>query len=224
MTVISCLRFATVSGFPSAAEELGSPETNNNQTGWTVFPLKPLHQKSPVPRAVPFWCKLHTEDQLITMLNDLGAQSFRGFNRLYMAFTWDEARKFLSLITTTSLLPLEVSPIPNLPLGAPANPSALTPRENCQKEDGGMRRMCSECPTVNYLGKHKIPAYINEVTCGELSCSRKKFGTCKNAVMRQQFLYKTGFCNRVTGFEELKPYTQEIRVCCKCMVFSKRKV
>ena len=222
MTVISYLQFATVSGFPTAAEELGSLETNNNQTDWTVSPLKPLNQKSLVPRPVPFWCKPHTEAQLITMLNGLGAQSFRGFNRLYMAFTWDEARKFPSLVTTTSLLPLEVSPIPNLPLRAPARPRALTPRENCQTEDGGMRRMCSECPTVNYLGKHKIPSYINEVTCGELSCSGKKFGMCKNAVMRQQFLYKTGFCNRVTGFEELKPYTQEIRVCCKCMVFSKK--
>lgn len=81
-------------------------------------------------------------------------------------------------------------------------------------------RMCSECPTRTFLGYHKIPPFINEVTCGQFKCSGKNGGVCKNAVMHQKFYYKTGLCDEQTGYEILKPYTQEIRVCCKCMVFS----
>ena len=81
-------------------------------------------------------------------------------------------------------------------------------------------RMCRECLTRTFLGYHKIPSFINEVSCGQVVCSGENFGVCKNAVMHQEFYYKTGMCDKQTGYEILKPYTQEIRLFCKCMVFS----
>lgn len=217
MTVISCLRFTTGSSLPTTTEELGFLKTDGNHTTWTISPLKPLRQQHQSLRTL---CKRRTQAQLIKMLNELGAKSYGGYNRRYMAFTWEEANKFPNLVTTTSLWSPRDSPIPNLPLRTPTEPSTLTSAANCETTDGGVMRMCSECPTRTFLGYHKIPPFINEVTCGQFKCSGKNGGVCKNAVMHQKFYYKTGLCDEQTGYEILKPYTQEIRVCCKCMVFS----
>ncbi|XP_078355712.1 putative skeletal organic matrix protein 8 [Oculina patagonica] len=218
MTVISCLRVTKVSSFVTPGGKVGHLGKDGNQTAWAVYPLKPHPQKKQIPRAWPFWCKSYTQAQLITKLNILGAPHY-GYNPLYMAFTWEEARKFPNLVSTTSWWPQEVSPIRNLPLRAPSQPKSLMSSENCQTADGSYKRICSECPTVTSLGDLKIPSFINEVTCGQLSCSGKESTrTCKTGIMRQQFYYKTGRCDSA-GYEELEPYTQEIRVCCKCMVW-----
>lgn len=211
MTVISYLRLATVSSLSITAEELGSGDRDDNQTAWATYPLKPPHQKTQIPRAWPLWCKSYTQVQLITMLNQLGG----GYNRRYMAFTWEEARKFSNLVTNESASQRKVS-YP-LPLRAPTRPGTLTSRAGCHTTNGG----CKECPAETFLGFNRIPRYINEVTCEQGLCSsREERGICKSAVLNQQFLYKTGKCDPHTGYEELKPYTQEIRVCCKCMIFS----
>ena len=217
MTVISFLRFTTVHSLPTTAEELGSLGAEGNQTNWTISPLRLLGQKHLIPSTR---CKPRTQKQLIKMLDKLGAKTFgAGYNRQYMAFTWAEANRFPNLVTTTSLWQPRDSSIPDLPLRVPAEPSTLTSRVNCQTTDGYLVRMCSECPTRTFLGYDKIPPFINEVTCGQLLCSGKNGGVCKNAVKHQTFYYKTGRCDE-KGYEILKPYTQEIRVCCKCMVFS----
>ncbi|XP_078356841.1 putative skeletal organic matrix protein 8 [Oculina patagonica] len=219
LLAISRLRLTTVSGLPSATEELGSLKKDDNPTDWTVSPPKLTHQKTQSPRHWPLRCKTYTQKQLKRMLNKLGAKSYGGYNGRYMAFSWEEVRKFPNLVSTNSLWHQEVSPIPHLPLHAPKQPTSLTSPENCQTADGGLMRMCSECPTVTTLGEDKVPPYINEVTCGKLSCSGKEsVRLCKNAIMLQQIYYKTEQCDSHTGYEELKPYTQEIRVCCKCMV------
>ncbi len=220
LLVISRQRVTTVSGLPAATEELGSLETDDNQMDRTVSPPKHTHQKTQSPRHVhaPLQCKSYTQRQLIRMLNKLGAKSYGGYNGRYMAFTWEEVRKLPNLVSSNRLWQQEVSPIPHLPPHAPKQPTSLTSPENCQTADGGLMRMCSECPTVTTLGEDKVPPFINEVTCGQLSCSGKEsFRLCKNATMLQQFYYKTGQCDSAE-YEELKPYTQEIRVCCKCMV------
>ena len=219
MTVVSCLQFTTVSGLPTAAEELGSVGTDGNQTDRTTYSLtslRPNHQTR-IAWPWPFRCKSHTQETLIKMLNNLGAQSFGGYNSRYMAFTWEDARKFPSLVTSTSLLPQQ--PIGHLPLNAPKKPISLTPRENCQITDGNFKRMCSECPTVTKLGDDKIPSFINEVSCGQAWCSGKEFGrSCEEGIMLQKFYRKTGGCD-FEGYEKLEAYTQKIRVCCKCMLW-----
>lgn len=217
MTIISCLQFATVSGLPTASEELGSGVTDGNQTIWMTSPLKLLRERRRV-------CKSYSRAQLVRKLNKLGtklgANSYGGFNRRYMALTWKEARKFPSLVGSVSASPFNVSTIQSsLPLTPPSRAGTLTSRTNCQTTDGGLLRMCSACPAVTFLGNDRIPKYINEVTCGQPMCSHGVIGMCQNAVMHQQFLYKTGKCNPHTGYEEVLPYTQPIRVCCECLVF-----
>ncbi|KAL9982349.1 hypothetical protein ACROYT_G004380 [Oculina patagonica] len=219
LAVISCLQFTTVSGLPTAREELGSgaEETDGNQTDWTISPLRLLREKRQV-------CKSYSRAQLVRKLNKLGtklgASSYGGYNRRYMAITWKEARKFPSLVTTVGASPLNASAIQlNLPYKPPSRVGTLTSRANCHTTDGGLLRMCSACPAVTFLGHDRIPKYINEVTCGQTMCSHGVIGMCQNAVMHQQFLYKTGRCDPRTGYEEVLPYTQAIRVCCECLVF-----
>ena len=209
MSVIICLRFTAVSGLPTAVEGPGTLETS----------LEPLRQKRHIP------CKPYSRAQLVRKLNRLGnkpgASWYGGYNRRYMAITENEACKFPSLVTTVSgASPLNVSSIRHIPLRVPTKVDTLTSRANCRKAtDAGLLRMCSACPAVTFLGHDRIPSYINEVTCGEATCASGMSGMCQNTVMHQQFLYKTGRCNPHTGYEELKPYTQAIRVCCECMLF-----
>ncbi|XP_078355737.1 putative skeletal organic matrix protein 8 [Oculina patagonica] len=214
MTVFSSLRFTTVSGLHTATEELGSLETDGNQTDWTVIPLKVGREKGHKKRP---WCKPYPQAQIIQMLGAWpGAQSYDGYNPHYMAFTWEEARKFPNLVTNASVT-RKASYTSSLPSRPPTRPSILKSRTLCHITEGG----CIECPTVTDLGRNKIPRYINEVTCEEGLCaSREQYGTCKSAVLNQLFLYKTGKCDPHTGYEQLLPYTQEIRVCCKCLIFS----
>lgn len=215
MTVISCLRFTTVSGLPTVAEELGPLETDGNQTDWTIIPLKVRREKR--HRKKP-WCKPNPQAQIIEMLGARpGAQSYGGYSSQYMAFTWEEARKFPNLVTNASVSPLKASYTPNLPFRPPTRPSTLKSRTLCHITESG----CIECPAVTDLGPNRIPRYINEVTCEQGLCSsREQFGMCESAVLNQLFLYKTGKCDPHTGYEQLLPYTQEIRVCCKCLIFS----
>lgn len=217
MVAISCLQFITASGVPTT-EELDSLESDGNQTDWTISSLKLFRQNRRSKG-----CKSYSRAQLVRKLNKLGtrlgAHSYGGYNRRFMAITWKEALKFPNLVTTVSVSPLNVSSIRNLPFNPPTRVGTLTSRANCHTTDGGLIRMCSVCPAVTFLGHDKIPKYINEVTCGQATCSHGVIGMCKNAVMHQKFYYKTGRCDPNTGYEELKPYTQPIRVCCECMVF-----
>ena len=216
--ISSCLQFTTVSGVPVSTEELGSLETDGNQTDWTISSLNFLRQKRHSAG-----CRSYSRAQLVRKLNRLGnkqgASTYGGYNRRFMAITWREALKFPNLVTTVSLSPKNVSSIRNLPFNAPTQRGTLTSRANCHTTDSGLKRMCSACPAVTFLGHNRIPKYINEVTCGQTMCSHGVHGMCKNALMYQQFYYKTGRCDPNTGYEEIKPYTQAIRVCCECMVF-----
>lgn len=223
MAVISCLQFTTVSSLPTPAEEFGSGETDGNQTDWAL-----LREKRQA-------CKSYSRAQLVRKLNKLGTKpgprSYGGYNRRYMAITWKEARKFPSLVPTVSTSTVGTSTVNaspfnasatqrNLPLSPPSRAGTLMSRANCHTTDGGLTRLCSACPAVTFLGNDRIPKFINEVTCGQATCSHgTQFGMCQNAVMYQQFLYKTGKCDPRTGYEEVLPYTQPIRVCCECMVF-----
>ncbi|XP_022797023.1 uncharacterized skeletal organic matrix protein 8-like [Stylophora pistillata] len=215
----ACLKYAVAGGLPSAAEDLAA-EPNVNQTLLEFTSLTPLRFKRQSPLFLR--CKRHSRAQLIRKLNGLGNQrgaSYGGFNRRFMALTWKAARKFPNLVTTVSTSPLNNSIINNLPLNAPTKASTLTSRTDCHATENGLLRMCSTCPAVTFLGHDRIPSFINEVKCGQAMCSHGVFGQCQTATMLQQFLYKTGRCNPVTGYEELLPYTQPIRVCCECMVF-----
>ena len=218
-TVGSCLQFSTVSGVPTTTEDLGSQESDGNQTDWTISSLNFLRQKRHSSR-----CKSYSRAQLVRKLNRLGSKQggslYGGYNRRFMAITWREALKFPNLATTVRVPPNNVSSIRNLPFNPPTRKGTLTSRTNCQTTDGGLKRMCSACPAVTFLGHDRIPKYINEVTCGQATCSHGVTGgICKNALMYQRFYYKTGRCDPITGYEEIKPYTQPIRVCCECMLF-----
>ena len=215
----SCLQFSTVSGVPTTTEDLGSQESDGNQTDWTISSLNFLRQKRHSSR-----CKSYSRAQLVRKLNRLGSKQggslYGGYNRRFMAITWREALKFPNLATTVRVPPNNVSSIRNLPFNPPTRKGTLTSRTNCQTTDGGLKRMCSACPAVTFLGHDRIPKYINEVTCGQATCSHgATVGICKNALMYQRFYYKTGRCDPITGYEEIKPYTQPIRVCCECMLF-----
>lgn len=215
MAIIGCLYFTSVNGLPTSVEEV-STNADGNETDWTNFLPSFRRQK----RAVG--CKSYRRAQLIRKLNKLGAKvdfSYGGYNRRYMAFNWKEAIKFPSLVPTVGTVTRNVSAIRKLPLRAPTRATTITSRANCHTSDNGLLRMCSACPAVTFLGYDRIPSYINEVTCGQSTCSFGVFGMCQNAVMYQQFLYKTGRCDPKTGYEELLSYTQAIRVCCECMVF-----
>lgn len=218
MAFIICLHYSKVSALPTSSEDVGEAEPTVNQTEWTFTPLRSLRQKrqSPLTR-----CKRHTRAQLIRKLNRLGKKrgAYGGYNRRFMALTWKEARNFPSLVATVGVSPLNYSCINNLPLTAPTKAGTLTSRANCHTTENGLLRMCSACPAVTILGSNRIPSFINEVTCGQTMCSHGVFGLCQSAIMLQQFLYKTGRCDPATGFEELLPYTQQIRVCCECRVF-----
>ena len=215
--ISSCLQFTTVNGVPTTTEELGSMEADDNQTDWTISSLK-LRQKR-----YSSGCKSYSRAQLVRKLNRLGSKQggslYGGYNRRFMAITWREALKFPNLVATVSVSPKNVSSIRNLPFNPPTHKGTLTSRTNCQTTDSGLKRMCSACPAVTFLGHDRIPKYINEVTCGQATCSHGVIGICKNALMYQQFYYKTGKCDPNTGYEEIQPYTQPIRVCCECMVF-----
>ena len=190
-------------------------ETDGNKTDWTIFPLN-AHRQKPA-----FKCKSYRQGQLIRKLNKLGFKSgfsYGGYNRRYMAFTWRGAVKFPSIVATASAKPQNVSSIRPLPLRSPTKASTIMSSANCKTSDGGFLRLCSACPAVTFLGHDKIPSYINEVICGQTQCSFGVNGICQNAVMHQTFLYRTGQCNPITGYEELLPYTQSIRVCCECLM------
>ena len=203
MTAITCLRFTTVSGLPATTEDLGFLESDGNQAG---------RQKRQSPKTS--WCKHYTQAQLIEMLQQLGggsrAISHGGYNRQYMAFTWQEAQKLPLLVTNASVLQSKESSI--------AQPRLLMPHLPCSITEGG----CIECNSIRDLGPDKIPRFINEVTCqqGGFCRLQGRFGTCTSAVLNQQFFYKTGKCNPNTGYEEIVSYIQPIQVCCKCMIFS----
>ena len=67
-------------------------------------------------------------------------------------------------------------------------------------------RMCSECLTRTLLGSHKTPSsFINDGTCGQVACSGKNGGVCKNAVMHHEFYTKSGLCDKQMGYEILQP-------------------
>lgn len=216
VAIISCLQFTPLSGLPTAVKKIDAMETDGNRMDWTIFPPNSQLQK----RANG--CKSYRPAQLIRKLNKLGTKagsSYGGYNRRYMALTWKEAIKFPNLVATVSVTPQNVSSIRHLPFRAPTRAATIMSSANCVSTEGGMLRMCSACPAVTFLGHDKFPSYINEVTCGQGTCSFGVIGMCQNAVMHQQFLKKTGRCDPNTGYEEIVPYTQAIRVCCECMVF-----
>lgn len=216
MAVIGCLQFTPVSGVLTSTGKRGPLEEDGSQGNWTISPLKLLRQYR-------HRCKSFSRAQLVRKLNKLGTKqgesTYGGYNRRFMAITWKEALKFPNLVTTVSVSPQNISSIRNLPFNPPTQKGSLTSRANCHSTDSGLKRMCSACPAVTFLGHDRIPKYINEVTCGQTTCSHRVIGMCKNALMYQKFYYKTGRCDPKTGYEELKRYTQPIRVCCECMVF-----
>lgn len=219
MAFSACLKYVMASGIPSATEH-PTAEPNVNQRDLVFASLTPVRFKRQSPQF--FRCKRHSRAQLIRKLNRLGNQrggGYGGYNRRFMALTWKDARKFQNLVTTVSTSPLNFSIINNLPLSAPSKAGTLMSRTDCHATENGLLRMCNACPAVTFLGHDRIPSFINEVKCGQGMCSHGVLGHCQAAVMLQQFLYKTGRCNPVTGYEELLPYTQPIRVCCECLVF-----
>lgn len=216
ITIISCLQFTSVSGLPTKTDDLSAMVADDNETDWTIS----LPNSDRKKRAIG--CKSYRRAQLIKKLNKLrtkGGVSFGGYNPRFMAFTWKQAIKFPSLVAAVSTKPRNASSISILPLHAPTRATTIVSRANCYSSENGLLRMCSACPAVTFLGRDRIPSYINEVTCGQSTCSHGVIGMCQNAVMHQQFLYKTGRCDPRTGYEELLSYTQPIRVCCECMVF-----
>lgn len=205
LDMITFLQFKSVSGLPIATNDLG---------GTISLPNPPR------PKCAT-GCKCNSKKQLIRKLNKLGAIG-GGYNGRYMAFTWNEATKFPSLVATVNKNSSNVSLARIFPRHAPTRPATITSRANCYTTQNRLLRMCSVCSAVTFLGNDRVPSFINEVTCGQASCtcSNKVIGTCQNAVMHQQFFNRTGRCDPRTGYEELLPYTQAIRVGCECMVFS----
>lgn len=203
ITAIACLRFTTVSSLPTTTEDLGFLESDENQA---------VRQKRQSPKT--WLCKHYSQAQLIEMLQQQGdgsrAISHGGFNRQYMAFTWQEAQMLPLLVTNATVPQSKVSSI--------AKPRFLMPHLPCSITEGG----CLECNSIRDLGPGKIPRFINEVTCqqGGFCRLQGRFGTCTSAVLNQRFFYKTGKCDPNTGYEEISSYIQPIQVCCKCMIFS----
>ena len=207
MAIINYPHFTSVSGLPTAAKKVGVL-ADGNKTNWKHFsPTGSVHRHK---RAIGF--KSYDRVQLIQKLNKLvanGADSHGGYNGRYMAFTREEADKFPTLVSTVSRFPLRT------PRRA-TNTTCLT------SYNRNLARMCNACPTVTFLGHDRIPSYINEVTCGQqIMCKfgAQVIGECQNVVSHQTFLYKTGRLDPKTGYEEILPYTQSIRVACECMVF-----
>ena len=204
----------SVSGVPIDANGLGGIVTDGNKTDWTISLPTPPRPK----RATG--CKCYSKKQLIRKLNKLGAIG-GGYNGRYMAFTWNEATKFPSPFATVNTKSSNASLARTFPRHAPSRPATIMSHANCYNTQNGLLRMCIACTAVTFLGDDRVPSFINEVTCGQDSCtcSKRVIGRCQNAVMHQQFFNRTGRCNPRTGYEELLPYTQAIRVGCECMVF-----
>ena len=214
MTVTCYLGLTAVRGLPTAADDHRSLKSDANQTHWTIIPSKVGHEKSHRKRP---GCKPYPRAKLVQMFIAIaGSRSYDGYNPRYMAFNWEEARKFPNLVANASASLGKVSYIPNLPFRPSTRPSILPASpEHCITTEGG----CIECRSVRDLGRSRIPRYINEVTCKLGICKGLGgIGICQSAKLNQLFLRRTGKCDPQTGYEEVIPYMQEIRVCCKCMI------
>ena len=199
-----------MNSYPLSGDDHSAPTSHN-------YTLRRLQHQT---RSSATLCKLYSEAQLIGKLNELNNKAgglYGGFTRRYMAFTWKQAQQFPNLVSSVSIKPQNGSAIYKLPDHEPSQTVSMSSASNCHIYENGLKRMCSACPAITFLGSDKIPSYINEVTCGETTCAWD-MGLCKAAVMLQQFLYKTGRCDPTTGYEEILPYTQEIRVCCECLL------
>ena len=94
-----------------------------------------------------------------------------------------------------------------------------------------LRRLCTECAATTRLPDDRYPPYINEVICrdSDRQCAAR-MGICYQRQLRFPFLQLTGrfqidtLLSQLTGKTIYKevwvPYTQEIRSCCECRVYS----
>ena len=163
-----------------------------------------------------------TTQQLIDRLNKININSpLGGFNPSFMSFTFKGTRKFQRMVPTvngtrsTQDIFKSLSSTSTI-VEAPLLPSSSTNGPCVSADQSGFISLCEACPVTTFLGFNVIPHYINEVICGSSNpCS--KIGLCKNAVLTQQFFLKTGRCDD-DDFDELEEFSQEIRVCCQCML------
>lgn len=98
-------------------------------------------------------------------------------------------------------------------------------------DDTSEHRLCTECAATTRLGNDRFPTYINEVVCrdSDVQCAAK-MGLCFQRSLTLPFLRSIGkfqfdpFLSATTGktvFKEVwEEYTQEIRSCCECGMFS----
>ena len=92
-------------------------------------------------------------------------------------------------------------------------------------------RLCTECAATTRLGNDRFPMYINEVVCrdSDVQCAAK-MGLCFQRSLKLPFLRSIGkfqfdpFLSATSGktvYKEIwEEYTQEIRSCCECGMFS----
>ena len=159
-----------------------------------------------------------SRQQLVAKLNKLNCNNPLGtFNPSFVSFTYNEIVNFRSIIFKVNGTASSVDSKQTFSLASAISPSKFVSIQlgACQLSDGsGFVRMCEACPVATFLGENIIPPFINEVTCGNPGfCSR--LGFCKETVLTQQFLRRTGRCDD-DDFEEMEPFEQTIRVCCLC--------
>lgn len=198
-------------------------------------------------------CVLLNENQKTARLQEVG-----GYVPRYVAVNRKEALKFESLLGDVQPIPTRQpgsSPYNNqsdlgsilgqqdravgqkkrrsvitLPSGA-----GTTEIQDCFDggsllEDGGFRRLCTECFGITQLPDGVFPPFINEVICGDDSnfCV-PGIGECQQRVIKLNFLNFTGEFERdddlsdLLGFdvfvEKLEIVEGEIRACCECRLF-----
>ena len=166
------------------------------------------------------------------------------FNPAYMAFTKAEADKFPNLVSYYTMLrrmkiyniTRESAQVPvqtnrsrirrdessddndwtgrstgRAGAGAGQSFPNTTSRGDCENKTEGL---CDLCPAKTDLGPNKIPRFINAMVCrGWQFCGEGNVGgECTNSTMPQTFLMK----NETKNYWEA--YTQEITICCRCVL------
>lgn len=92
-------------------------------------------------------------------------------------------------------------------------------------------RLCTECAATTRLENDRFPTYINEVVCrdSDMQCAAK-MGMCFQRSLKLPFLRSTGtfrfdavlsaLSGKTVYKEVWEDYTQEIRSCCECGMYS----
>ena len=169
-------------------------------------------------------CRRLGRRRLMAELRKRGKGPLGAFNKNYMAFTLKEAHAFPNLVNQRRFRSIE-SRFRRSPSGSvlfardEADRFPITRTGRCRSVVNGFLRTCPACPAFTDLGPEVVPRFINEVLCpNTFSFCQSGTGVCKNTVLLQTFLRRE--CGDDDEEEELVEFTQEIRTCCECCLFS----